>query len=71
MTAARFTPPSEQRPEDFLSITDSHGASINFERAEDGVVTVWIGQPGDGDGYPVHLGESARQHVADYLRGAA
>jgi hypothetical protein len=71
VTADRFTPPSVQRPEDFLSITDSHGASVNFERAEEGVVTVWIAAPGENDGYPVCLGGSAREQVATYLRGAS
>lgn len=71
MTQRPFIPPSEQRPDDFLTVTDRRGASINFERAEDGVVTVWIAPPGENDGYSVCLGGSSRQQVADYLRGAA
>lgn len=71
MSRARFVPPSEERPDDFLPVTDDRGAAINFERAEDGVVTVWIAPPGENDGYPAYLGENARRQVADYLRGAA
>jgi len=69
MTAG-FGPPSEQRPEDFLTVTDSHGASIVFERdPDDGVVSVWIAPPGESDGYSVLLGEGSREQIAGFLAG--
>lgn len=71
MTVNQFVPPSGQRPEDFLTIVDSHGASINFERAEDGVVTVWIAPPGENDGCSVFVGEDSQRRIAGYLRGDA
>lgn len=64
-----FVPPSGQRPEDFLTVTDSLGASISLERDLDGVVTAWIARPGENDGYPVLLGEVACERVAAFLLG--
>lgn len=71
MTADRFVCPSEQRPDDFLTISDSRGASINFERSENGAVTVWIAAPGENDGYSVRLDEVGCQQITNYLRGGA
>jgi hypothetical protein len=63
--------PSVERPDDFLTVTDSRGASITFERDEDGeLVNVWIARPGETDGYSVLLGEESQAKVAAYLRGA-
>lgn len=69
MTSEAFVYPSVQHPEDFLTIVDSHQASINFERAEDGVVSVWVAAPGENDGYSVLLGEESQALIAAYLKG--
>ena len=64
--------PSERHPENFLTITDSHGASIVLERdTDDSVVALWFAPPGESDGYSVFLGEGARERIAAFLAGGA
>lgn len=58
--------------EDCMTITDSHGASIVFERdPRDGVVGVWIAPQGENDGYSVLLGQASKERIAAFLLDGA
>lgn len=63
--------PDAYTAENCMTVVDSMGRSLVLERADDGIVGVWIADVGENDGVSVLLGEGSRERVAAFLLGDA